>query len=114
MGKEYVKNYQEQIKNIQEKQKEIDEIIASLPESSWQQSLKLSSVNFNKKLDTFLSKGGEITEEQRELIRKIKRGEINADEVLANIVGNESKPAKPETRSSTVTGKGKGKKGKED
>ena len=110
MGKEYVKNYQEQIKNIQEKQKEIDEIIASLPESSWQQSLKLSSVNFNKKLDAFLSKGGEITEEQRELIRKIKRGEISAAEVLASVGGVESKPEEFKTSPSTGKGKGKGKK----
>ena len=85
MAKEYVKNYIAEIKTIAKSLEEINGTIQKLPESSWKKSLKTSAENFQKKIDSFLAVGGDLTEEQKKAIAAIKSGKVNASEVLATI-----------------------------
>ena len=96
MAKEYVKNYIEQIKTIAKSLDEINEVIQKLPDSSWKKSLKTSAENFQKKIDSFLAVGGDLTEEQKKAIAAIKSGAVKPEEVLSKI-STFVESGKPET-----------------
>jgi len=85
MAKEYVKNYIEQIKTIKKSLDEINEVIQKLPDSSWKKSLNTSAENFQKKIDSFLAVGGDLTEEQKKAIAAIKSGKVKPEEVLSKV-----------------------------
>jgi hypothetical protein len=106
MTKEYVKNYHEEIRTIKAKQEEIDGVISTLPMSSWKQSLELSSMNFNKKLDKFLETGAELTAEQREAIAAIKSGKIPVS-ALSSYMEESSAGNNDETKTKTASTKKK-------
>jgi len=78
MGKEYVKNYLSEIKEIKNSLSTIETIISKLPDSSWKFSMSVSTTNFTKKVDAFLSGKEELTDQQKDAIARIKKGEIPA------------------------------------
>ena len=94
MTKEYVKNYKKEMEAIKEHTSKIDEIVSSLPSSSWKRSLEVTMLNFNRKLDGFLETSAELTADQRIAIAGIKSGKIPLS-ALSEYMG-EKKPESSE------------------
>ena len=74
----------EPLKKIEALTNELKVVVDALPECNVKTRYTYSVENLQKKNDEFLNAGQkkELTSEQKELIRRIKKGEISAEEVL--------------------------------